>query len=270
MLGAIIGDLAGSLYEYDEFKKGKNLERRLEVLTKDNLIEKNSFYTDDTILTIAILEAVLHGEKFEEYLRMYGLTHYNDKPNTKANHFKYMFSPGFIKWCMEEKEGNSMGSGALMRVSPIGYLYNDLKTINDVTEKATIPSHDSALAIVTAQMVNNLIYFGRKGYTKEEIMRKLYPYYRPLDKIRLDNTFDSSCLIFDKCLVAFFESNSFEDAVRKAVSLGGDTDTIGAVTGSIAEAYYGVPDNLKEQALSKLPDDFVLYLDEGYQKIKKI
>ena len=76
--------------------------------------------------------------------------------------------------------------------------------------------------------------------------------------------------VFDKCLTAFFDSNSFEDAVRKAVSLGGDTDTIGAITGSIAEAYYGVPDDLKDQALSKLPDDFVLKLNEGYQKVKKL
>ena len=77
-------------------------------------------------------------------------------------------------------------------------------------------------------------------------------------------------MVFDKSLAAFFESNSFEDAVRKAVSLGGDTDTIGAITGSIAEAYYGIPDNLKEQALSKLPDDFVLKLQQGYQKVKKL
>ena len=270
MLGAIIGDLAGSIYEYNEFKSGKNLEKRLEVLSKDNLIEKDSFYTDDTILTIAILDSVLNGMNYEEALRRYGLKYYDKKPNTKVDHFKHMFSPNFIKWCQGEVEGNSMGSGALMRVSPIGYLFSDMNTIDLETEKATIPSHNSALAIISAEALNNLIYLGRKGYKKEEIKAKFYPYHREIDKIRLDNTFDSSCLIFDKCLVAFFESNSFEDAVRKAVSLGGDTDTIGAVTGSIAEAYYGVPDNLKEQALSKLPDDFVLYLDEGYQKIKKI
>ena len=76
--------------------------------------------------------------------------------------------------------------------------------------------------------------------------------------------------VFDKCLVAFFESNSFEEAIRNAVSLGGDTDTIGAITGSIAEAYYGIPNELKEKALEKLPDDFVLKLDEGYQKVKKL
>ena len=270
MLGAIIGDLAGSIYEYNEFKSGKNLEKRLEVLSKDNLIEKDSFYTDDTILTIAILDSVLNGMNYEEDLRRYGLKYYDKKPNTKADHFKYMFSPNFIKWCQGKVEGNSMGSGALMRVSPIGYLFSDMNTIDSETEKATIPSHNSALAVISAEALNNLIYLGRKGYKKEEVKAKFYPYHRELDKIRLDNNFDSSCLVFDKCLAAFFESNSFEDAVRKAVSLGGDTDTIGAITGSIAEAYYGIPDSLKEQALSKLPDDFVLKLQQGYQKVKKL
>lgn len=269
MLGAIIGDLAGSIYEYDEFKC-KDMNRRLSVLTKENLIEENSFYTDDTILTIAILDAVINGKDYDKTLKNYGLKYYNDIPNTKANHFKYMFSPGFIKWCKGEKEGNSMGSGALMRVSPIGYLFNSLKEIDDVTEMATIPSHNSALAIISAQTLNNLIYFGRKGYDKKEIMSKFYPYSKSLDKIRLENKFDSTCLVFDKCLVAFFESNSFEEAIRNAVSLGGDTDTIGAITGSIAEAYYGIPNELKEKALEKLPDDFVLKLGEGYQKVKKL
>ena len=271
MLGAIIGDLAGSVYEYDEFKSGKkNLDRRLDVLSKDNLIEKDSFYSDDTILTIAVLDAILNGKDYEGYLKKYGLKYYKNEPDTMANHFKYMFSPDFIKWCKGESEGNSMGNGALMRVSPVGYLFNDLETINMETEKATIPSHDSALAIVSAEALNNLIYLGRKGYKKDVVKVKFYPISLSLDKIRLTNKFDGSCLVFDKCLAAFFESNSFEDAVRKAVSLGGDTDTIGAITGSIAEAYYGVPDDLKEQALAKLPDDFVLKLNEGYQKVKKL
>ena len=271
MLGAIIGDLAGSIYEYDEFKSNKvNLDRRKEVLNKDNLIEKDSFYSDDTILTIAILDAILDGKSYEETLREYGLKYYQDVPDTKANHFKYMFSPDFIRWCKGKTEGKSIGNGALMRVSPIGYLFNDLDTIYEETEKATIPSHDSSLAVVSAKTLNNLIYLERKGYSKVDLIKRFYSTWLSLDKIRLINKFDSSCLVFDKCLAAFFESNSFEDAVRKAVSLGGDTDTIGAITGSIAEAYYGVPDELKNQALEKLPNDFVLKLNEGYQKVKKL
>lgn len=271
MLGAIIGDLAGSLYEYDEFKsKKKNLEKRLEVLSKDNLIEKDSFYSDDTILAIAVLDAILNGKNYEDYLKKYGLKYCEYEPKTKVNHFKYMFSPRFIKWCRGEISGNSMGNGALTRIVPVGYLFDDIETVNAESEKATIPSHDSALAIISAAALSDLIYLGRRGYSKDEVMKKFYPIHRSLDKIRLDNSFDSSCLVFDKCLAAFFASDSFEDAVRKAVSLGGDTDTIGAVTGSLAEAYYGVPDDLKEQALSKLPDDFVLKLNEGYQKVKKL
>ena len=99
MLGAIIGDLAGSLYEYDEFKsEKKNLDRRLEVLSKDNLIEKDSFYSDDTILTIAVLDAILNGKDYEGYLKRYGLKYYNNEPNTSANHFNYCCFRCNIKW----------------------------------------------------------------------------------------------------------------------------------------------------------------------------
>ena len=271
MLGAIIGDLACSVYEYDEFKsKKKNIDKRLEVLSKDNLIDDDCFYSDDSILTIAVLDAILNERPYEEVLKEYGLKYYNNEPNTKANHFKHMFSPEFIKWCKGEGLGDSMSSDALSRVSPVGYLFNDLDTVLEESKKATIPSHDSALAVVSAQALNDLIYMGRKGYSKMNMQPKFYPFNKSLDDMRRKNKFDSSCLVFDKCLTAFFESDSFEDAVRKAVSLGGNTNTIGAITGSIAEAYYDIPDNLKHQALDKLPAEFVIKLDKGYQKVKKL
>ncbi len=257
MLGAIIGDLAGSIYEYDEFK-GKS--RCTNILTKDNLIENDSFYSDDTILTMAVLDAILNGLDYGLVLRKYGLKYYKDVPMTRANHFKYMFSPDFIKWCKMEKEGNSIGNGALMRVSPVGYLFDDLGVILRETEKATIPSHNSDLAIRMAKKLNEIIYFGRKGYATSDINYNL---------VNLNfKKFDSTCLVLDKCFLAVIGSKSFEEAVRKAVSLGGDTDTIGAITGSIAEAYFEIPLNLKEQALEKLPKEFVLKLEKGY-KIKK-
>lgn len=271
MLGAIIGDLAGSIYEFDEFKSKKiNIEKRKEILTKDDLIDKDSFYSDDTILTIAILDAILSEIPYGEALKEYGLKYYQNEPETQANHFKYMFSPGFIKWCKGKSDGHSIGNGALMRISPIGYLFNDLDRVMEESKKATIPSHNSNLAIVTSQKLNTLIYMGRKGYSKDYIKNNFYPFTKEIDEIRLFNVFDSSCSVFDKCVMAFLASNSFEDAVRKAVSLGGDTDTIGAITGSIAEAFYGVPDELKNQALDKLPNNFVLKLEKGYQKVKKL
>ena len=257
MLGAIIGDLAGSVYEYDEFK-GKS--RCLDVLTKDNLIEEDSFYSDDTILTIAILDAVLNGLDYETVLREYGLKYYKNVPKTRANHFKYMFSPDFIKWCKGEKEGNSIGNGALMRVSPIGYLFDDLGVILRETEKATIPSHNSDLAIKMAKKLNEIIYLGRKGNFISDIN---YNFVNLSYK-----KFDSTCLVLDKCFLALCGSKSFEEAVRRAISLGGDTDTVGAITGSMAEAYFEIPLDLKEKTLEKLPKEFVLKLEKGY-KIKK-
>ncbi len=271
MLGTIIGDLAGSIYEYDEFKsKEINLNRRLEVLTKDNLIDDDCFYSDDTILTIAILDAILDGRSYEEVLREYGLKYYKDEPNTKASHFKYMFSPTFIKWCKGQRKGDSAGNGALMRVSPIGYLFDDLNDILRETKKATIPSHNSKLAIKSSSNLNTIIYMMRKGYADNDLREKFYPISRSIEKVRLTNSFDSTCLVLDNCLMALFESSSFEEAVRIAVSLGGDTDTVGAITGSLAEAYYGIPLDLKSQALEKLPEVFVRKLERGYQKIKKL
>lgn len=269
MLGAIIGDLAGSIYEYDEFK-GKDVDRRLSVLTKDNLIEKDSFYSDDTILTIAILEAILDGKDYGDTLKEYGLNYYKDEPITNSNHFKYMFSQDFIKWCKGERPGNSMGNGALMRVSPVGYLFNDFNKISLETFKATRVSHDSPLAIDFAKVLTSIIYFGRKGYDKEEVKWLFYSKPMDLDKVRLCQEFDSTCMVFDKCVAALFESNSFEEALRLAVSLGGDTDTVGAITGSMAEAYYDIPFELRNKALAKLPDNFLAKLDLGYQRIKKL
>ncbi len=271
MLGAIIGDLAGSIYEYDEFKnKDININRRMEILSKSNLIDEDSFYSDDTILTIAILEAILDVRPYGDVLREYGLKYYLDEPDTNASHFKYMFSPNFIKWCKGEIKGESMGNGALMRVSPVGFLYDDLFLVLKESMKATIPSHNSYLSVVSAQTLNTLIYMGRQGYSKDELKDNFYPVRKSLDEIRLTNEFDSSCLVLEKCIVAFLESESFEDAIRKAISLGGDTDTIGAITGSLAEAYFSIPCDLKEAAFEKIPNDFALKLERGYQKVKKL
>lgn len=269
MLGAIIGDLTGSIYEYDEYNK-KNIERTCEVLTKDNLIEKDSFYTDDTVLTMAILDAILEEKDYVDSLKQYALKYKDYIPNTKANHFENLFSPNFIKWCQGNEEKSSFGNGALMRVSPIGYLYNSFDEVINETKKATMPSHNSSLALSSAEVLNAIIYKFRQGTNFDKMKIIFCPSSTPIDKMRLTNEFDSSCLVFEKCKNVLFQSNSFEDALRKAVSLGGATGTIGAITGSMAEAYYGIPDHLKEQALAKLPNEFIDKLNKGYAKIKKL
>lgn len=272
MLGAIIGDLAGSVYEYDEFTdKNINLKRRLSIFDKEKLIDNNSFYSDDTILTIAILNAILNNVSYEENLKKYGLKYYNKKPNTKVSHFKYMFSPGFIKWCQGKKTNNSIGNGALMRISPVGYLFDNKAKVLEETEKATVPSHNTKLALESSKIVTSIIFEIRNGKSKEQLkeMFDLNQNY-DLELLQKNNTFDSTCNVLAKCLFILFQSNSFEDAIRKAISIGGDTDTVAAITGSMAEALYGIDDNLQELALAKLPLEFQEDLIRGYQKIKRL
>lgn len=271
MLGAIIGDLAGSVYEYDECFNKSSLKQRLSRLIKPNLIEKDSFYSDDTILTIAILDSIISHIPYETKLREYGLTYYKQKPKTNAHHFKYMFSPGFIKWCRQEKKGNSKGNGALMRISPVAYLYNDLKTILNETRKATIPSHNDEQVIHAAQKISTVIYLARCDIPKLQIRKRVYPNSDlSLSHLQEHNTFDSTYQILEACLCVLFDSSNFEDAIRKAISIGGDTDTIACIVGSMAEAIYGIDKSLKDEALDKLPQNFQNILQSGYQKVKKI
>ncbi len=270
MLGAIIGDLVGSVYEYDEFvNKEINLSKRLSILTKEKLIDENSFYSDDTILTIAVLNAILNNIPYEENLKKYCLKYYRQIPNTKANHFKYMFSPGFIKWCQGKTDGCSIGNGALMRLSPVGYLFNNEKDVLEESIKATKPSHNSALALEASKIMTKIIFKARQGVSKEILKQQFCPEFT-LEDLQKTNTFDSTCLVLDKCLYILFSSNSFEEAIRNAVSIGGDTDTVAAITGSMAEALYGIDDNIKDIAFAKLPKSFQQDLTKGYQKIKNI
>ena len=117
MWGAIIGDLAGSTYEYSQIKKVSSIKA-------NKLIQDNSFFSDDTILTIAILDAILNDRDYEKYLKLYGNEFINYKPNYEP-YFKTTFSPGFTKWLKNNIQGNSAGNGAMMRISPIGYLFNN-------------------------------------------------------------------------------------------------------------------------------------------------
>lgn len=279
MYGAIIGDLAGSIYEYDEMldarAKVRNLGRRKEILTKENIIDADSFYSDDTILTMAILDSILNDTDYSDNLKKYCLE-YKDFIPTDKPYFKNMFSPNFIKWSMGLKNGDSFGNGAAMRVSPIGYLFDDEDELKKQVRLATIPSHNTIEAIKGAEEVAMVIFLARSGYNINEIkefVQAKYGHllYLDLYKIIHQNILNFSCEHSVKLAIfALLGSNSFEDTIRNAVSFGGDTDTIACIAGSMAEAVYGVPDDLKESAINKLPDEFNELLDEGYSKVKKL
>ena len=258
MWGAIIGDMAGSVYEYEQTKK-------ITKLKPVNLICEKSFYSDDTILTIAILDSILNNKDYTFYLKKYAKDFMNYKPNFSP-YFKSAFSPRFANWSQNNKIGNSVGNGAMMRISPVGYLFNTKEEIIENAVKATIPSHNSPEAIHSAVIVSLIIYYSRIGLTKEEIIKKLnlkYE-YKPFTK------FNVTCKeTINNCLYALFDSNSFDESLKKVISYGGDTDTNACIVGSMAEALYGISSELIEEAKKKLPNDFSNLLDKGYSKVLK-
>ncbi len=259
MYGAIIGDLAGSIYEFGQIKK-------VSPISVNKIIEDNSFYSDDTILTIAILDAILnHDQNYELYLKKYIKAYLNYKPNYKP-YFKTPFSPKLIKWYEGSIEGQSKGNGAMMRVSSIGYLFNTKYEILNQSILATIPSHYSLEAINASQIVSLIIYYGRLGMSKKEIISKINnPFdYQPFHQ------FNTTCReTLPNCLYALFSSNHFEEAIRTIISYGGDTDTNACIVGSMAEALYGIDENLILLAKKKIPSEFNDILEKGYRKIQK-
>ena len=251
MYGAIIGDLAGSIYEYDQLKEIKSIYM-------GNIIEENSFYSDDTILTIAILDAILNDKNYNKYLREYVNKYKDYKPNFNS-YFKSAFSPNLIKWSNIDKIGNSHGNGAMMRISPIGYMFDNERDVIENAKLATIPSHNSDIAIRCATTIALIIFYLRKGFSKEEIFNKMNidVKYIPFSK------FNITCEeTIDNCLYTFYNSNSFEDAIKSTLLMGGDTDTNCAIVGSMAEALYGIDENLISKANEKLPDEFVRILNK--------
>ena len=257
MWGAIIGDIAGSIYEYEQIKGVKPLK-----ITK--IIQDNGFFCDDTILTIAILDAIEHDKNYEKYLRLYGDKYAMYKPDFTP-YFKTSFAPGFIKWLKNEREGNSIGNGAMMRISPVGYKFNSEEEVRKNSRLATIPSHNSEEAIKCAETIALIIYYARKGLKKSEIMNKLNIklQYRPFE------TFNSTCSqTIDNCLFALFTSNNFEESISRVLTYGGDTDTNACIVGSMAEAMFGIDSELIEKAKCKIPENFIDVLDKAY-KVKQ-
>ena len=248
MYGAIIGDLAGSIYEYDQTKCVKPI-------LIGNLIEDKSFYSDDTVLTIAVLEAAINDRNYEKYLKDYIKKYAYILPSIEP-YFKTLFSPGTVKWSEDQKEGNSKENGAMTRISPIGYLFNTEREVIENARLATIPSHNSKEAIDAATKVALIIFYLRSGLTKEEVFKKMkiIPHYEPFKKFNM--TCDET---LNNCLYALYISNSFEDAIRNAILMGGDTDTNACIVGSMAEALYGINNDLKEKALKKIPEEFQKY-----------
>lgn len=257
MYGAVIGDLAGSIYEYNQTKKIKSVRI-------DKIINEKAFYSDDTILTIAIIDAILNNGDYDLYLKKY-INKYKNYHPSFSPYFKNAFSKSIIDWSNEKNNGTSQGNGALMRISPVGYMFdNELDIINNVI-LATSPTHNSKEAISSSIKLALMIYYFRKGLCKEEVYKKL--------DIKLDfqcfKKFNTTCdETLSNCLYVLYYSNSFIDSIKNTLLMGGDTDTNAAIVGSVAEALYGIPKELVKESEEKIPSSFVKVLRKA--KVKDI
>ena len=239
MIGAIAGDIIGSIYEFENSKT-----------TEFPLFQKTCFFTDDSILTIALADTLLNKKNYADVLKEY----YWRYPDAG-------YGGSFIKWAKASKPEpyNSWGNGAAMRISPVAWAFNAIEEVLEQAVHYTALTHNHPEGIRGAQATAAAIYLARTGSSKDEIKKYVeetfeYDLSKTCDEIRPAYRFDVSCQgTVPPAITAFLESADFEGAIRLAVSLGGDTDTLTCITGSIAEAYYGgVPFDIAVTTLAYL------------------
>ena len=268
MLGAMIGDIVGSKYEFNN-----TFDYDFE------MFGEGCDFTDDTICTVAIADAILNGRSYQESL----LDWCRRYPSPKG-----AYGGRFAGWIrsFDPQPYNSFGNGSAMRVSPVAWLFDDLSQVLEKAEKTALPTHNHPEGIKGAKAVAHAIWHFRKSRFSEEskdseneetkglknenakaskdenetiqgFMSIARSYYEDFDtRVYPKGKFDETCM--DAVPLSFYllsQASSFEDAIRLAISHGGDSDTIGAIVGSIAEARFGIPQEMKEKALSYLPDD---------------
>ena len=247
MLGAIIGDIAGSRFEWNNTKS-----KKFELLSHI----KGCKVTDDSIMSLAVAQAILDSNGDTAALNQHAVTRMREL-GRKYPHAGY--GGDFHKWIYDSNPHpyNSWGNGAAMRVSPCGFAATSLDEAKTFAKAVTEVTHNHPEGIKGAEATAVAVYLARSGKSMIEIRDYIEThYYRikfKLADIRANYTFDVSCQgSVPQALEAFFESTSFEDAIRNAVSIGGDSDTIAAITGGIAEAYYGIPVDIRKLALTFL------------------
>lgn len=254
MLGAIHGDKARSIFEFSQLKEIKSIDPKV-------LINKKFFYSDDIIETIAIMDAIINNKEYGETLREYILKYENYRPDFEP-YFKTSFSSKTIKWVKGIGRSDSIGNIAMMRISPVGYLFNNENEIIENAKLVTKTSHDSEEAFNSATIIALMIYYFRNGLTREEIFKKLKlcVEYKPF--IKFNYTYYD---IIGNCLFAIYNSNSFEDAIRKVLLMNVDTEANVRIVESVAEAMYGMNEKEKSDAIFNLPDDYVKIIKKAYK-----
>ncbi|MBE9078413.1 ADP-ribosylglycohydrolase family protein [Romeria aff. gracilis LEGE 07310] len=241
MLGAIAGDMIGSVYEFANHKS-----------KEFPLFTAQTSFTDDTILSVAVADVLLNGGDYIQAFKRY----YQRYPHPCGG-----YGARFGTWAASSDAAPyySWGNGSAMRVSPVGYAFDELDSVLAAAEQSAAVTHNHPEGIKGAQATAIAIFWARQGKAKRDIKSGIesrfgYDLSRPLDKIRPGYTFSESCQeTVPEAIIAFLESTDFEDAIRNAVSLGGDADTLTCITGGIAEAFYGgVPEPIASQVWQRL------------------
>ncbi|MGI6405296.1 MAG: ADP-ribosylglycohydrolase family protein [Syntrophaceticus sp.] len=276
MLGAIIGDIVGSRFEF-------NNHRSMDF----DLFAPGCFVTDDSIMTLAVAKGIMETEKRVESsvsdYRFDGEYHHLLSEMT----VKYMQEIGrqypncgyggmFARWIFSDhpEPYNSFGNGAAMRISPVGFVAGTELEATSLSGTITSVTHDHEEGIKGAEATVIAIFLALNGFTKSEIRDRISNEYYSLDftidEIRPTYIFNETCQkTVPQAIECFLESDSFEDAIRIAISLGGDSDTIAAITGAMAEAYYGVPDDIRHKGLAYLDEELRSIYDQWEKFIGK-
>ena len=262
MIGAIIGDVVGSRYE---FNKGKKPSYGFQLITEE------SKFTDDTILTIALMDWALHSKIKDSYSVIKYLQKWGRKyPGSYGGRFSSWL------WDDDPKPYQSKGNGSGMRISPIAYMAHNREELMLLSDIATSVTHDSYNGLKGARAIAYATYMALHGYPKEEIRQMAVSFYQEIEHFtyedlvknyKFNELSENTC---PQALYCFLISNSFEDCLRISISVGGDSDTLAAMSCSIAEAYYkDVPSKLVEQVRRKLPLEMLEIIDEFQNKFEK-
>ncbi len=253
MLGAIAGDIIGSVYEFNNIRT-----------TDFPLFGDKSDFTDDTVLTIATADCILNNGNYSGLYRKY----YRKYPGRG-------YGGRFHEWGSSDIMGpyNSYGNGSAMKAAPIGFAYESMEEVLREAERSAEVTHNHPEGINGARAVASAIFLAREGKTKKKIKEYITSSFKydlddTIENIRDVYSFDETCQgSVPQAMIAFLESNDFEDVVRKAVSIGGDSDTIACIAGGIAEAFYGgVPDDIRAEVLAKLNKDMLEIVYRFYDK----
>ncbi|MCQ2299714.1 MAG: ADP-ribosylglycohydrolase family protein [Bacteroidales bacterium] len=250
MLGTIIGDISGSTREFNNVKS-------LDFQT----ITEDSSFTDDTICTIAVADAILNQKPFTDTMVSWCRRY----PRPMGG-----YGAGFLAWLRSEDHlpYNSFGNGAAMRVAPVAWLYDRYEDVVLAAYATASISHDHPEGKRGAMTIASCIYGLRKGAPKDFVRDFVSLSYDIPEYAPFSNPFDESCMNAVPVAVScFLAGNDFEDVIRKAVAVGGDSDTIAAIAGSLAEAFYPIPEHLKKQALALLPEKMIGIIRDFYQCI---